>query len=217
MFITLEGIEGSGKSTQLPDIVKFLKSRGHDCIITREPGGTKIGQKIRKILLDPESNDMDPLAELLLYTADRAQHIKTIVNPLLVEGKTVLCDRYFDATVVYQGFARGLDIELINRLHEMLFNNLKPDLTILLDLQPKLGLSRAWKQIGNGARTGLEIRFEEETLEFHEKVRAGYLELSRIEPERFRVIDASGDEEQVRKDIIEVLSLFLETKDKKKI
>lgn len=217
MFITLEGIEGSGKSTQLPDIVKFLKSRGHDCIITREPGGTKIGQKIRKILLDPESNDMDPLAELLLYTADRAQHIKTIVNPLLVEGKTVLCDRYFDATVVYQGFARGLDIELINRLHEMLFNNLKPDLTILLDLQPKLGLSRAWKQIGNGARTGLEIRFEEETLEFHEKVRAGYLELSRIEPERFRVIDASRDEEQVRKDIIEVLSLFLETKDKKKI
>ncbi len=217
MFITLEGIEGSGKSTQLPDIVKFLKSRGHDCIITREPGGTKIGQKIRKILLDPESNDMDPLAELLLYTADRAQHIKTIVNPLLVEGKTVLCDRYFDATVVYQGFARGLDIELINRLHEMLFNNLKPDLTILLDLQPKLGLSRAWKQIGNGARTGLEIRFEEEALEFHEKVRAGYLELSRIEPERFRVIDASGDEEQVRKDIIEALSLFLETKDKKKI
>ncbi len=217
MFITLEGIEGSGKSTQLPDIVKFLKSRGHDCIITREPGGTKIGQKIRKILLDPESNDMDPLAELLLYTADRAQHIKTIVNPLLVEGKTVLCDRYFDATVVYQGFARGLDIELINRLHEMLFNNLKPDLTILLDLQPKLGLARAWKQIGNGARTGLEIRFEEETLEFHEKVRAGYLELSRIEPERFRVIDASGDEEQVRKDIIEALSLFLETKDKKKI
>lgn len=217
MFITLEGIEGSGKSTQLPDIVKFLKSRGHDCIITREPGGTKIGQKIRKILLDPESNDMDPLAELLLYTADRAQHIKTIVNPLLVEGKTVLCDRYFDATVVYQGFARGLDIELINRLHEMLFNNLKPDLTILLDLQPKLGLSRAWKQIGNGARTGLEIRFEEEALEFHEKVRAGYLELSRIEPERFRVIDASGDEEQVRKEIIEALSLFLETANKKKI
>ena len=213
MFITLEGIEGSGKSTQLPNMVKFLEYRGHDCTITREPGGTKIGQKIRAILLDPESKDMDPLTELLLYTADRAQHIKMIVNPLLAAGKTVLCDRYFDATLGYQGYARGLDVGLINRLHEMLFNNLKPDLTILLDLQPKLGLSRAWKQIGDGTRSGLEIRFEEEELEFHEKVRAGYLEMARIEPERFRVIDGSENEEQVRNKISELLSLFLETKD----
>jgi len=212
MFITLEGIEGSGKSTQLPNMVRFLKNRGHDCAVTREPGGTQIGRKIRAILLDPESQNIDPLAELLLYTADRAQHIKMIVNPLLAEGKTVLCDRYFDATVSYQGYARGLDIGLINRLHEVLFNNLKPDLTILLDLQPKLGLSRAWKQIGDGTRTGLEIRFEEEALEFHEKVRAGYLELARNEPERFRVLDASEDEEQVRNKINELLSLFFKKK-----
>ena len=210
MFITLEGIEGSGKTTQAKHIVKFLQSRGHDCVITREPGGTKIGQKIRAILLDPESKDIDPLTELLLYTADRAQHIKEFVNPNLSAGKTVLCDRYFDATVVYQGFARELDIGLINRLHKLIFDDLKPDITILLDLPPEMGLSRAWKQIESGARIEVETRFEEETLSFHEKVRSGYLELARLEPERFRVIDASNDEQQVRKEIIKTLYKILE-------
>jgi dTMP kinase len=207
MFITLEGIEGSGKTTQVGHILKFLQTKGHDCVITREPGGTRIGKKIRAILLDPESKDMDPLAELLLYTADRAQHIKELVNPLLAAGKTVLCDRYFDATLAYQGFARGLDIGLINQIHKLILADLKPDITILLDLPPEKGLSRAWKQIENGARAGIETRFEKETLSFHAKVRSGYLELARLEPERFRVIDASKDESQVRKEIIKVLSI----------
>ena len=207
MFITLEGIEGSGKTTQAGHILKFLQTKGHDCVITREPGGTRIGKKIRAILLDPESKDMDPLAELLLYTADRAQHIKELVNPLLSAGKTVLCDRYFDATVAYQGFARGLDIGLINQIHKLILENLKPDITILLDLPPEKGLSRAWKQIENGARAGIETRFEKETLSFHAKVRSGYLELARLEPERFRVIDATKDESQVRKEIIKALSI----------
>lgn len=207
MFITLEGIEGSGKTTQVGHILKFLQTTGHDCVITREPGGTRIGKKIRAILLDPESKDMNPLAELLLYTADRAQHIKELVNPLLAAGKTVLCDRYFDATLAYQGFARGLDIGLINQIHKLILKNLKPDITILLDLPPEKGLSRAWKQIENGARAGIETRFEKETLSFHAKVRSGYLELARLEPERFRVIDASKDESQVRKEIIKVLSV----------
>lgn len=178
-------------------------------MVTREPGGTKIGEKIRSILLDPESNDMDPLAELLLYNADRVQHIKEHVNPSLIAGKTVLCDRYYDATVAYQGFARGLDIGLINSLHKLTCKGLKPDVTILLDLPAKTGLSRAWRQIKNGARDGVETRFEKETLSFHEKVRAGYLELARLEPARFRVIDASLDENKVQKKIIETLASFL--------
>jgi len=206
MFITLEGIEGSGKTTQIRHIAEFLEREGRECVITREPGGTAIGKKIRAILLDPESKEMAPLTELLLYTADRAQHIMEVVNPALSEGKTILCDRYFDATLVYQGYARGIEIGLINRLHRLILKDLKPDVTLLLDLPPEIGLSRAWKQIKSGTRAGVETRFEEETLSFHEKVRAGYLELSRLEPERFRVIDASKDEDQVRVDILKALS-----------
>lgn len=210
MFITLEGIEGSGKTTQVKRIGEFLKSRGQDFIVTREPGGTEIGKKIRAILLDPESKDMAPLTELLLYTADRAQHIKESVIPSLSEGKTVLCDRYFDATVVYQGFARGLDIGLINKLHKLILNDLKPDITILFDLPAEKGLLRAWQQIEKGTRVGVETRFEKETLSFHEKVRQGYLELARIEPERFRIVDASKDEVRVSKEIIKVLSMIID-------
>ena len=206
MFISFEGIDGSGKTTQINHMVKFLQDHRHGCVITREPGGTRIGEKIRAILLDPVSKDMDPLTELLLYTADRAQHIKEFVSPFLLAGKTVLCDRFYDATVVYQGFARGLDIGLIDKLHKLLFGNLKPDITILLDLPPEKGLSRAWKQIENGDRENVETRFEKEKLSFHNKVRSGYLELARLEPKRFRVIDASMDENQVRNEIIKILS-----------
>jgi len=209
MFITIEGIEGSGKTTQLRHMVEFLQSKGHDCVITREPGGTEIGKKIRAILLDPASRNMDRIAELLLYVADRVQHIKEFVTPSLSVGKTVLCDRYIDSTVVYQGYARGLDIGLIYRAHNLILDELKPDITILLDLPPEMGLRRAWKQIDSGKRDSIETRFEEETLVFHEKVRAGYLELSQLEPERFRLIDASQDEAQVRRDILEVLSSVL--------
>ena len=130
-------------------------------------------------MLDPASTGLVPTAELLLYMADRAQHINSLIKPCLAEGKVVLCDRYFDATVVYQGFARGLDTGLICDLHRLIFDDLKPDITFLLDLAPRIGLARAWKQLDNGTRSGTESRFEEETLSFHEKVRAGYLELAR--------------------------------------
>lgn len=209
MFITLEGIEGSGKTTQASHIVQSLQEQGFDCVSTREPGGTRIGEKIRTILLDPESKDIDPLTELLLYTADRAQHIKEFISPNLSAGKIVLCDRYYDATVVYQGFARGLDIGLIQQLHRLIFSDLKPDITILLDLPPEVGLARAWKQIKNGTRTDIETRFEKETIAFHEKVRSGYLELAQLEPERFRVIDAAKDENRVREKIINTLSIAM--------
>lgn len=206
MFITLEGIEGSGKTTQVKHMLEFLAGKGFTCVATREPGGTQIGKKIRAILLDPDSKDMEPLAELLLYTADRAQHVKEIILPLLSAGKTVICDRYYDATVVYQGFARGINVALIRELHQSILKDLKPDMTILLDLPSEIGLARAWKQIESGTRTGYETRFEEETLAFHEKVRSGYLELARLEPARFRVVDASKDENQVRTEIIDILS-----------
>ena len=205
MFISFEGIEGSGKTTHAKHTVRFLKDKGHDCVITREPGGTRIGEKIRAILLDPLSKDMDPLTELLLYTADRAQHIKEYILPLLSDGKIVLCDRYYDATMAYQGFARGLDIGLIEKMHKLLFENLKPDITLLLDLPPEIGLERAWKQIKKGTRTGEETRFEEETLSFHKQVRSGYLELASLEPERFRIIDASKKEDEVQEEIIKIL------------
>jgi len=205
MFISFEGIEGSGKTTQAKHTVRFLQDKGHGCVITREPGGTRIGEKIRAILLDPLSNGMDPMTELLLYMADRAQHIKEYILPLLSDGKIVLCDRYYDATMAYQGFARGLDIGLIENIHKLLFENLKPDITLLLDLPAEIGLARAWKQINNGNRISQETRFEEERLSFHKRVRAGYLELSRLEPERFRVIDASRDEHEVREEIIKIL------------
>ncbi|MDH3358980.1 MAG: dTMP kinase [Desulfobacteraceae bacterium] len=205
MFISFEGIEGSGKTTHAKHTVRFLQDKGHDCVITREPGGTRIGEKIRAILLDPLSKDMDPLTELLLYTADRAQHIKEYILPLLSDGKMVLCDRYYDATMAYQGFARGLDIGLIEKMHKLLFENLKPDITLLLDLPPEIGLERAWKQIKKGTRTGEETRFEEETLSFHKQVRSGYLELASLEPERFRIIDASKKEDEVQEEIIKIL------------
>lgn len=201
MFITFEGIEGSGKTTQIRHALEYLKQRGKDCIVTREPGGTVTGQKIRAILLDPEGKGMDPSTELLLYMADRAEHVNKVIKPSLSAGKTVLCDRYFDATVVYQGYARGLDIDLLIKMHKLILNDLKPDITFLLDLPPEAGLSRAWKQIEEGERAGIETRFEKEAIAFHEKVREGYLELARQEPERFVVIDAMKAEDDVRQDI----------------
>lgn len=216
MFITLEGIEGSGKTTQLKNITGFLEGRGRKCLVTREPGGTAIGKKIRSVLLNPDSKGMEPLTELLLYVADRAEHVKKIIRPALAAGKTVLCDRFFDATVVYQGYARGLDLALIHRLHRRVLEDLMPDVTILFDLPPKIGLLRAWNQINNGNRAGVETRFEEEDLAFHEKIRAGYLEIARLEPERFCIVDAAQDKVSVEKETIECLKIALKRKIKNK-
>ena len=209
MFITLEGIEGCGKTTQIKHLTTFFEDRGQPCVVTREPGGTDIGREIRSILLDPSSKGLVPKAELLLYIADRAQHIEKLVKPCLAANKVVLCDRYFDATVVYQGYARGIDTGFIRELHRLILEDFKPDITLLLDLEPRVGLARAWKELNSGNRSGNESRFEEEDLSFHEKVRAGYLELAGQEPERFRIIDASKAEDQVLKDIQNILTEFL--------
>ena len=209
MFISLEGIEGCGKTTQINQLSAYFEERERPYIVTREPGGTAIGQKIRSILLDPASKNLVPAAELLLYMADRAQHIHSLIKPRLAEGKIVVCDRYFDATLVYQGVARGLDTELICELHRIIFEDLKPDITLLLDLPPRVGLARAWQELDSGSRPGTESRFEEETIGFHEKVRAGYLELVGREPDRFKVIDASRKIDEVQADIRKVLAEFL--------
>jgi len=209
MFISLEGIEGCGKTTQLEYLSTFLEEKGQPYVVTREPGGTAIGKKIRSILLDPASKELVPAAELLLYMADRAQHIHSLIKPRLAEDKIVVCDRYFDATVVYQGFARGLDTGFISDLHRIIFEDLKPDITLLLDLPPHIGLARAWHELDSGKRSDTESRFEEETISFHEKVRAGYLELARREPKRFKIIDASRKIDEVQADIRKVLSAYL--------
>jgi len=205
MFISFEGIEGSGKTTQIQGVYDYLRQKGHDVIVTREPGGSNIGRQIRSILLDSKNKGLNSLAELLLYMADRAQHLDEIVKPGLSSGKVILCDRYYDATIAYQGYARGLDIDLITQLHGISFADYKPDLTFLLDLPPETGLGRAWRQIENGQRIGTETRFEEEALTFHRRVREGYLALAQREPQRFRIIDASGPQEGVEKEILAVL------------
>ncbi len=209
MFITLEGIEGAGKTSQLKNIIAFFEARGYECLTTREPGGTSIGAKIRGILLDPANSNLHAGAELLLYVADRVQHIETVIKPHLEAGRVVLCDRFFDATMVYQGYARGLDKAMILDLHRLACNDLKPDLTLLFDLDPEVGLARAWRQINSGGRTDMESRFEQEKVTFHRKVREGYLDLARREPGRFRMIDAGQDQNQVTMAILKVLDSFL--------
>ena len=205
MLITLEGIEGSGKTTQINYIAAYLKDLGHECVVTKEPGGTVIGGKIRSILLDPANKRIDPLTELLLYAADRVQHIKEFIAPALEAGKVVICDRFHDSTTVYQGFTRGVDLGLIHQLNKLVLEGVEPDITFILDLPPELGLERAWNQINNGSRSGMETRFENEKLSFHNNVRKGYLELAKSEPDRFVVIDASVEAGFVREAIIDKL------------
>lgn len=210
MFITFEGIEGSGKTTQIRFAAGFLSAGSRQVVLTREPGGTEIGRRVRAILLDPAHRDLDPRAELLLYMADRAHHLGSVVRPAVEQGGIVLCDRYFDATLAYQGYARGLGTDLLRRLHRLVLDDYTPDLTLLLDLPAEVGLARAWRQIDAGERRAAETRFESEALRFHERVREGYLDLARRSPERFRVIDAGGSPDAVRDAIRRVLSDFLQ-------
>jgi dTMP kinase len=210
MFISFEGIEGTGKTTQVQAIADQLKEAGHPVVVTREPGSTDIGRQIRAILLNPAHTDIDYRAELLLYMADRAHHIHTVIKPALTSGAIVLCDRFADATTAYQGYARGISIDLIETLHSLVFGGMTPQLTILLDLPPAVGLSRAWKQINGGKRDRQETRFEHEALSFHSKVRAGYLKLAAKEPERFAVIDADAEINTVQERIFKAVKEGIE-------
>lgn len=189
-FITFEGIEGCGKTTQIQRAAQSLKEAGHRVVVTREPGGCPIADDIRAILLDAGNSAMVPMTELLLYAAARAQHVAEVIAPALAEGAVVLCDRFTDSTLVYQGFGRNLDRDLIARLNTLAAGQIRPDLTILLDCPVTVGLARAAARISS-RQTNREERFEQESLLFHERVREGFLALACGEPHRFAVIDGN--------------------------
>lgn len=203
-FITLEGIEGSGKSTQIFLLANYLKSLGIRMVLTREPGGTLIGDQVRKILLDPANTALDPKAELLLYAASRAQHLKEVILPNLEDPGVVLCDRFADATLAYQGYGRKLDIDLIRMLDRIVCAGLRPDVTILLDIDAAAGVARA-RGRNNSRGLETEARFENEAIAFHERVRQGYLALARQEPERIRIVEASRSMEDIQREIRKIV------------
>lgn len=200
LFITFEGIEGCGKTTQIGLLTSFLKSIDRPFLLTREPGGTELGEKIRKILLSTENIKIEPMAELFLYATARIQHYHQIIKPALSEGKTVLCDRFSDATLAYQGYGRGLDLAWIEEIHARAVENVKPNLTFLLDLPVEVGLKRALKRMES--HKVKEDRFEREALDFHRRVREGYLILARRDPQRIILLDGMKDEQTLHQEIV---------------
>ena len=196
LFITFEGVEGSGKTTQIQRLKKHLIQKGIPCKVTREPGGCPIGEKVRKILLNPDHREMVPLSELLLYEAARAQHVKEVIEPFLKKGGVVLCDRFSDATIAYQGYGRKMDLRWIERLNHFSSRGIKPDVTFLLDCPSEVGLKRALKR-NRTLKQEKEERFEKEKIQFHQRVRKGYLALAKKEPRRVKVIDTREGEDKV--------------------
>jgi dTMP kinase len=195
-FITFEGVEGCGKTTQIKLLAELLTARGINTVLTREPGGCTISDKIRAILLDAENSALSPLAELMLYAAARAQHVTEVISPALEAEKIVLCDRFCDATVAYQSFGRGIDRSVIDNLNGHACQGVSPDLTVLVDCDPVVGLERARRRIEatSGPR---EERFELEALAFHHRVRNGYLHLAKEEPHRFVIINGTETIEEI--------------------
>ena len=202
MFITFEGIEGCGKTSQIRLLSDELQRRGLACTATREPGGTKIGEAIRGVFLHCSHDDMLPMTELLLVTAARAQHAAQVIRPRLEDGAIVLCDRFIDATAAYQGFAAGLGVDTVMRSHALFVGGLMPDFTILFDCPAELGLLRSRERNRNEGIHEEEGRFEERDLQDHERVRAGYLEQARRDPGRIVVLDATADPDAVHRNVL---------------
>ncbi len=198
MFITLEGPEGSGKSTQIRRLAKRLEAMGYPVIMTREPGGTSIGDQIRHVLVRMENKELHPRTEILLFLAARAQLVEQLIKPALQDGKIILCDRYGDSTLAYQGYGHGLDLEKLRQMLDFATDHLKPDLTILLDLDVKTGLMRKKAEDEWNRLDAYEVLF-------HERVRQGYLQLAREEPERWRIVDASQGIDAVQEDLFRII------------
>lgn len=209
MFVTFEGIEGSGKSSVLNAVQAYLEEKGLTVVRTREPGGSRIGTELRKLLLGMESTDLTGESELFLYLADRAQHVATIIRPALEAGKVVLSDRYADSTVAYQGYGRGLDPKQLHSFNDVAVAGLWPDLTLLLDLPAEVGLGRAVARNMQEHKSDTEGRFEAESLDFHGTVREGYLTLAALHRKRYRIVDASQPLEDVIKDCIAIVEAKL--------
>lgn len=192
MFITLEGPEGSGKSSQLPELAAFLRGEGYEVVVTREPGGTAVGDQIRDVLMKMENVSIVPRTEILLFLAARAQHVEELIRPALAEGKVVLCDRYGDSTLAYQGYGHATDLETLRLLLDFATGGLRPDLTLLLDVPVSEGMAR--KRENDSEWNRLDAYAEA----FHERVRQGYLALAAVEPERWQIIDASQTKQTVQ-------------------
>lgn len=201
LFITFEGVEGSGKSTQLEKLARYLRQQGKVVLTTREPGGNRLGSLIRNILLNPELMEMDDKTELLLYLAGRAQHVAEVIKPALADGQIVLCDRFSDSTLAYQGYGRGLPLKQIIDINSWATGDLNPDLTVFLDVGTREGLKRATRREAD--------RIEREKLEFHQRVRKGYLELAEKFADRYTVIDASGSPDLIHTEVVKAVEKIL--------
>lgn len=197
MFVSFEGGEGAGKTTLIHTLYEELKSHGFSVLLTKAPGGTRLGEHIRHLLLSNEIQNMSPYAELFLFLADRAQHVTEVIQPALKSGQIVLCDRFNDSTIAYQGSARGFDLNKLQELCSMASQHLAPDLTLYLDIDPKIGLSRVQRE---------KDRIEQETVEFHQKIRQAYLAIAKKNPNRFHVLDASRAPEEVYQDALNFFS-----------
>ncbi len=199
MFITFEGPDGSGKTTQLNRLMPVLTAAYPDVIRTREPGGTPIGDQIRTVIMNMKNKSMDPRAEILLFCASRAQLVEELIRPSLAQGKPVLCDRYADSTLAYQGYGHGLDLETLSRLLDFATGGLKPDLTLLFDLPAEAGLRR---RLSNHEEWN---RMDDYALQFHERVRQGYLTMAASDPQRWVVIDADRSPDEIHEEVVSVL------------
>lgn len=204
-FITIEGPDGAGKTTVITEVCKWLTSEGHDFISTREPGGIEIAEQIREVILCTKNTDMDPRTEALLYAAARRQHLVQKIIPALNDGRIVLCDRFVDSSLAYQGVARKLGVGEVFEINKFAIQNTMPDLTIMLMVEPEVGLERI-----NKNRDASEInRLDLEALDFHKAVHSGFMSLAEKDPERIRVVDASQEPSAVIRDVIEVLKKTL--------
>ena len=212
-FITFEGIDGSGKSTQLRLLGNFLRANGCDVLLTREPGGTTLGLRLRAALLDA-MEEVDPLTELLVFAADRAQHVRRMLRPALEAGRVVISDRYADATVAYQGAGRGFSTELITQIVQLASEGLKPDLTLLFDVSIEESTNRTTRRsTSRGARgRAPRDRLDIENADFHTRVRDAYLQIALAEPERVKLIDTSGPVEQTHERVKEIIVPYLQSR-----
>ena len=210
MFITFEGIDGCGKSTHLRLLAEELRMRGLAPVCTLEPGGTAIGQRIREVLLSNESKGLSPLAELMLYAADRAQHVTEVISPAIEAGLIVMSDRHTDSTVAFQGYGRGLDLKLIEELNSLATAGVSPDLTLLFEITPDIAQRRFEGRTGE--KKNRMTRFEDEAREFHGRVCEGYTRLAAADPERIRVIDASGSVEETHSKLLGVVNPIFDSR-----